>query len=475
MAFTQALSNALSGLSVAKRGAEVSSSNIANALTEGYGTRELALRARDVNGYGAGVEVAGMTRRVDSFVLAERRIADSDVGYSTSRSEAYSRLEEIFGKPGSEFGLSARVTELEGKLLRASADPSSDPGLKQAMSSLSSLTTYIRTAAAQIQTMREQSEQTISAQVQKLDTALKQVDRINDDIVRIGRMGQPTAGLYDQRQQIIDGIADIVPIRQVPRDGGRVALFSANGETLLDQRPRDISFNTSGTLAPQMTFASGGLNGLMIDGKPAAGSGPIGLLGGGSLAAAFSVRDEISVEAQRGLDNFTNDLMQRLSDSAVDPTIPLAGNGLIAPLAAIGADATGLSNVIDVNPNLDAPTKLRDGVYAVSTGPAGNGTILRGWAAALNNPRAHTAGDSPLSSAEFATKVASSASANRVTSERDVSYASAKQSALKQAQLADGVDTDDEMQKLMQLEQAFAANAKVIQTIDEMMRHILEI
>jgi len=43
MSITSALSNALSGLTVASRGAQVVSSNVANALTDGYGVRELSL------------------------------------------------------------------------------------------------------------------------------------------------------------------------------------------------------------------------------------------------------------------------------------------------------------------------------------------------------------------------------------------------------------------------------------------------
>lgn len=41
--------------------------------------------------------------------------------------------------------------------------------------------------------------------------------------------------------------------------------------------------------------------------------------------------------------------------------------------------------------------------------------------------------------------------------------------------MADGVDTDTEMQRLLQYEQAYAANARVIQAIDEMMNTILRV
>jgi flagellar hook-associated protein 1 FlgK len=40
-------------------------------------------------------------------------------------------------------------------------------------------------------------------------------------------------------------------------------------------------------------------------------------------------------------------------------------------------------------------------------------------------------------------------------------------------ELQGGVDTDQEMQKLLLIEQAFSANAKVVQTVDELINLLL--
>lgn len=49
------------------------------------------------------------------------------------------------------------------------------------------------------------------------------------------------------------------------------------------------------------------------------------------------------------------------------------------------------------------------------------------------------------------------------------------QNSLQDALLADGVDNDREMEMLLQIEKAYAANAKVIQVVDEMLDQILRI
>ena len=69
----------------------------------------------------------------------------------------------------------------------------------------------------------------------------------------------------------------------------------------------------------------------------------------------------------------------------------------------------------------------------------------------------------------------SSVGVSRQQSETALTGASTQQSTLKQMQLADGVDTDAEMQKLMMIEQAYAANARVISAADELMQLLLRI
>ena len=47
--------------------------------------------------------------------------------------------------------------------------------------------------------------------------------------------------------------------------------------------------------------------------------------------------------------------------------------------------------------------------------------------------------------------------------------------ALKELELSAGVDTDAELQELLRIEQHYAANARVITTVDELMQTLLSI
>ena len=63
MSLTGSLNSALSGLNAAARAAELISSNVANAMTEGYARRELQTSARVVGQSGQGVKVDGVLRQ----------------------------------------------------------------------------------------------------------------------------------------------------------------------------------------------------------------------------------------------------------------------------------------------------------------------------------------------------------------------------------------------------------------------------
>ena len=54
-------------------------------------------------------------------------------------------------------------------------------------------------------------------------------------------------------------------------------------------------------------------------------------------------------------------------------------------------------------------------------------------------------------------------------------FATEQQVAFSEVEQLGGVNTDQELQKLLLIEQSYAANAKIIQTVDEMIQSLLRI
>lgn len=478
MTLTSSLANALSGLNAAARMADVVSANLANAMTDGYGRRRADLSAASVGGTGAGVRVDGLSRMTDRGLVADRRLADAALGGDGARAVALARLEEILGKPDDPAALPARIAALEQALVAASTDPASEVRLAGVVNRFDGVVRALHEGAEGIRTLRQAADQSIATQVKTLNESLQQVERLNEDISDARARNLDALGLIDQRQVVIDRIAAIVPLRELERPGGTVALMTTSGAMLIDGPPVQFGFSAASYVAPEMTLASGGLSGLTRDGVDLGG---IGNMGGGSLGAAFTLRDETLVAAQAGLDAVARDLVERFQDPAVDPTLA-GGPGLLTDAGAAfdAANTVGLSARIAVNAAIDparggAHFRLRDGINAAAAGPVGDAGQIDGWLDALSDPRALHGGGGPFGAAQHAARFTSGIGALRLAGDENRSFAAARHATLREAELADGVDNDHEMQMLLRIEQAYAANARVIQAIDAMIKNLMEI
>ncbi len=485
MSISGSLANALSGLTAQSRAAELVSSNVANATTEGYARRDLVLTPRYMGGGPAGVGVVGVRRDVDMVTVQNRRLADAAVGHDSTLSEFYDQLEQVLGTPDQAGSLSGVMDTFETALIEAASRPDSEARLAAVQSAASSIASRLNDASDRVQGLRMSADQKIGMTVDTLNDGLGQVEQLNYKIKEATARGQDASALMDIRQQTIDSISQIVPMRQVERDHGTVALFTTGGAILLDGRAAEVDYQTVGVIVPEMSLASGALSGLSINGNSIDVAGPYSPVRDGSLQALFEVRDERTVAAQARLDAVARDVVERFQDPSVDTTRATGDPGLFTDdgSAFAAADELGLSARIAVNGASDprqggALWRIRDGLGAVAPGDVGNSGLIRDLSAALTNSRTPVSGDflgAARSASGLAADLLSLTHAEHARIESSLSYNAAEADALKTQELADGVDTDQEMQKLMQIEQAYAANAKVIQTVGDLLDTLMRL
>lgn len=485
MTLSTSLSAAMSGLSAASRAAEIVSSNVANALTEGYGRRELNLASRVVGQSGQGVSVQGVTRHSDAITVGDRRLAQSRNGANTATAAFMKQLESSLGTPDSATSLTGRVSAFDTALKLAASRPESDARLSEVLQTASALTAHISKVGASIQTARSTADGQIANQVDQLNTALSQIADLNANI-RIGQAnGRDTSALADQRQQAIDSISAIIPMHEVQRSGGAVALYTTGGSIVLDGRPALFEFTPVGVIVPGMTQASGALSGLTMNGRMISTASEGGPISGGTLAAQFAIRDVLGPDAQSNLDAVARDLVERFSDPSIDPSLASGAAGLFNDSggAFVAANEVGLSLRLGVSSLFD-PAKggdlwrLRDGLGAAAPGPIGDASLINRYSGALDAARSPVSGSFSGGTRSFATlasDITSAATHGRLTSENDATYAAATLETLKSVELNAGVDTDQEMQTLLMIEQAFSANAKVISVVNDLMQTLLDI
>lgn len=481
MSISGVLSNALSGLTAASRAAEVVASNISNATTEGYATRSLTLSSRMTGG----VAIDALSRAINQPLLADRRMAEAEHRHTDDLARAYKSIDELFGNPLDAGSLSALTTAFETSLIEASSRPDSMARLSRAVQTADMLAAKVRQISQGVQSMRTAADRSIAQQVEQLNTDLEEVRVLNARIVSSSAQGVETASLLDARQGLIDRISTVVPVKEVPREHGAVALFTSGGAILLDISAAKIGFSSVNLIAPHMTQAAGTLSGLTINSKPISTDPALGSLRGGRLDAAFQVRDGLTVGAQQQVDALARNLIERFSEPGLDGTRVAGQPGILtdAGQAFMPADEAGLAGRIAVNAAL-IPDKggevwrLRDGLGTLQPGNAGEASLLHRLADAMTEGRVPSSGQlgaSALGFHETAAQVLSDISAMRHFSEQRQSFAATRFASLEMAEREGGVDTDEQLQRLLQIEQAYAANARVIKAAGDMMDNLLRI
>lgn len=483
MSVSSALNSAISGLTATARAADVVSSNLANVLTPGYGVRKLEL---ETLGHGRlGVGITGVTRAVDEGIIADRRLAGSELAFANTRAQFLAALDRAVGTPDQTSSLSGRLSAFEAALTSASSHPENQTSLQTAVVRAGELVAKLNSASLEIQDSRTEADSEIGRAIESVNTLLESIQEVNKQIVTHAKDDLHSAALFDQRQALVNQLSEFIPVRQLPRDNGEIALMTPGGAILLDGSAAKLEFTTTNVVAPHMTLGNGLLSGLTINGISIPLSGNNSPINGGKLAALFSIRDDVGVDAQAQLDAIARDLIERFQQPAIDATRAPGDPGLLTdngtafdPLNEIGvASRIALNTAVDPDQG-GAAWRLRDGLGAVSPGPGGNGVILEALRAAMTQSTSlsnASLGVTARSASGHVAAFTSNLGQNRITFDQAVAFASTRESQLTALELQNTVDSDAEMQKLLLIEQAYAANARMIQTVDEMIQALLRI
>lgn len=243
--------------------------------------------------------------------------------------------------------------------------------------------------------------------------------------------------MLDQRDEAVATLSELIPVRTLERDNGSIALVSRGGQVLLDGKAVTLEFTPVQVTDAEMTFDSGALSGISIVGR---GDDDISdRLLGGRIAANLQVRDNVMPQAADDLAGARQSLLDATS---------FDGDGLFSE-----TDGT-----LSVNAQLSAePWRLRDGFTATSEGYVARAGYLDSLSTGTESV-SETLGD-----------YVSAQSANLQRAEMNETSASARYVALQEAAASDGVDSDAELQSLLVIENLYAANARVITVVDEMM------
>ncbi|RLL46659.1 flagellar hook-associated protein FlgK [Oceanobacillus piezotolerans] len=229
------------------------SHNIANANTEGYTRQRVNFesttpfpagsrnRPQIPGQIGTGVEAGSIQRIRNEYLDTQFRGENTLAGYWESRANALSRLENLLNEP-SETGLSASMDGVWQSLQDLAVNPENSGAravVAQRGQALADTFNYLSNSLSNI---RGDLKQQINSNVDQVNTILKQISDINQEVKKLEVHGYVTNDLYDKRDLLIDELSKIMNVEvdhsKSSDNASDVAdglvTITFNGQTLVD-------------------------------------------------------------------------------------------------------------------------------------------------------------------------------------------------------------------------------------------------
>lgn len=424
---------------------------------------------------------------VDLVLLSERRNAEAALSESATLENFFQRMQISIGLPNEAGSLTDRLTQLESALTEATLAPENDALLNNVVEDLKDLTAHLNGLGNAVQDERTRADAQIATEVATLNRDLLKIEELTDSIQKHMVLNHDVSAMLDQRQQLIDDVNEIVPVAELDRGHGNIALMTSGGLLLFDGTAADLEFTNTPFVGASMSLETDTLSGLGLSGRDIPLTRSPSPIGGGRLAALFHIRDVDATQAQGQLDAYARDLIERFEHLDVDVTRAPTDPGLLTDGGVLfdQENELGLSQRLSVNGLIDPEQggevwRLRDGLGTTAPLPGGEGNaslILRlsDALAKYQTPSSDAFSEAKRTAATLASDLMSQVGAGLEAVKQHNVFAQAQFDTLKEMELANGVDTDAELQKLLLIEQAYAANARVIQVADEMLDWLMRI
>jgi flagellar hook-associated protein 1 FlgK len=482
MGIDAALYNAMSSLDMQQQQASLIANNISNASTPGYVRRTLP-QLELIAGANTGGVMAGTIQRLgDETAAASANQAGGSQAYSQRMVDVLTQVTQTIGQASDSTSLPSQISAFSQALTSLASTPDSAAVQDAAVTAAQNLTSTFHTMDAAVSAARQHADQAIGTDVTTVNQSLDQLAQNESALQRAAGSGQSTAAFQDQRDNLLASISQNLPIKVYQSANNGIIVTTDQGTTLWDGMEHKLSFTPTANIPAELHQTAdpangyaGGLSAVTVDGRPLTTSQS------GSIAANLRLRDVTLPAFSRQLDQMAGNLIKAYQQ--VDPTVSAGQTGLFTVNgAALNAgDATaipGLAREIAVNTAVDPSSggqawRMRDGVQATTQGQPGDNSTVLALGQAMTQAQSYDSSTGLSPSMTLMDAAAESAGSQQAALSTWTANNTTRTQQSQDAQTAlsnkTGVNVDDELQRLLIVQQTYAASAQVLQAASKML------
>ncbi|WP_018864111.1 flagellar hook-associated protein FlgK [Thioalkalivibrio sp. ARh3] len=297
-----------SALLAFQRAIGTTSNNIANSATEGYSRQRTELgnlSPQFLGGsyQGQGVGVDSIRRISDDFVNTQLRTSISEQSNAQAKADLAKRIDNLLADDAS--GLAPVLQDFFDAASDVANDPTSNAARTVFLTEAESLAERFKAIDGRLEEQRRIVNGQIETNVKEINQLAESLAGLNREIVAKSTQGTPN-DLLDQRDRVLNELAEKVDLTTVEQDDGALNVFIGNGQALV------LGGNSQSLVADS------------ISGDPAkmevgiqSGSGVANItrfLQGGELGGLLEMRESVIDTAQNSLGQIATQLGQAFNE-----------------------------------------------------------------------------------------------------------------------------------------------------------------
>lgn len=226
--------------------------NISNANTPGYSRQRVNMEATSgfpgvglntgtMPGFlGTGVQAGSIQRIRDGFVDQQFRAESNKLGYWESRTNAIAQMEDVLAEP-SAYGLQQSLSDFWQSLQTLASNPENGGARAVVVErgvAVADSFNYIHKSLSDIKTNLGKE---IGVSTKDINSILKQIGELNEQIAAVEPNGYMPNDLYDARDNLLDELSGYLPIEVTYEKSGGRALAIAEGSATVKIKTNDTS------------------------------------------------------------------------------------------------------------------------------------------------------------------------------------------------------------------------------------------
>ena len=364
---SSALNISVSSLMFNQTATSTISHNLANVNNPDFARQIVRGESQNIAGFGSGVSIGAISRRVDEQLQAELTGQKAVRSYAENYKRFNENIEIIFGTPNSTTDISATLTNAFTQLNNVANLPESSAQRLNAVNQLQFMSEQLNGMYTDLIDLQRDIDNEIDNQISIANNAIKRIEELNIQIAitrNVSLGGQNTNDLEDERMAQINILAESVKVNVIYDEDNRAIVNTESGQQLVTNGGYT---QLERTVAPGPGLYAGiGIRSINSGGTPASFVLPLDTtnMTGGSMKALIDVRDTDTVAILDQIDEFSSVVIQEFNavhsrgvgvpppSSLTSQALTTAGVDLFAEIGLVPGSTFDISQVDQATGNV---------------------------------------------------------------------------------------------------------------------------